>query len=149
MRHLAVLLAALPAAAAAEGAESRDALLATLATNGCAVSEAETATLFGSEGFDPEYVRRELGQMVLDGTAFLEGGSILRVRVPHCPPAEPAPTPAQALRSEIEGRGCVIDEEAALGLGADAQGLRPVIQSWLDSGAARIEGGTLRLEDCT
>lgn len=149
MRPAAVLLATLPATAAAQAEDGRAALLATLATNGCEVSEAATATLFGAEGFDPEYVRRELGRMVLDGTAFLEGGSILRVGVPHCPPAEPAPTPAQALRSEIEVRGCAIDEEAARSLGADQPGLRPVIRSWLDSGAARIEKGTLRLEGCT
>ena len=142
------LASVLPPAALAQGEQSREALLTALAMNECSVTEGETPTVFGSQGFGPEYVRRELGQMVLDETAFLEGGRVLRVPPPHCPPADPVSTPAQAFRSMIEEEGCSIDDAAARALGIDVARMRPVVQSWIDSGAATIEGRTLTLRDC-
>ena len=148
MRGLVALFFLLPAVAAAQGEQSREAMLAALAMNECSVTEGETAAVFGSRGFDGEFVRRELGQMVLDETAFLEGGRVLRVPAPHCPPADPAATPAQTFRSLIEEEGCSIDDTAVRSLGIDAMRMRAVVQSWIESGAATIEGRTLTLRDC-
>ena len=148
MRGLVAFFALLPAVAAAQEEQSREAMLTALAMNECAVTERETAAVFGSQGFDGEFVRRELGQMVLDETAFLEGGRVLRVPAPHCPPANPVATPAQTFRSMIEEEGCSIDDAAARSLGIDAARMRPVVQSWIESGAATIAGRTLTLREC-
>ena len=145
---LAAIISLSPALAAAQEDQSREALLTALAMNECAATEGETAAVFGSQGFDGEFVRRELGQMILDGTAFLEGGRVLRVKAEHCPPADPAPTPAQTFRRTIEERGCSIEHSEVRALGVDVARMRPVVQSWVDSGAATIERRTLKLRDC-
>lgn len=148
MRGRAALLILLPGMAAAQDGQSRDALLTALAMNDCAVTEDETPRVLGSQGFDGEFVRHELGQMVLDETAFLEAGYVLRVKAEYCPPVDPAPTPAQALRSEIEERGCSIDDRTARELVADIERIRPVVLSWIERGEATVEGRSLTLSNC-
>lgn len=144
----AAVLALLPTIAAAQDGGTREALLTALAMNECAVTEDETAGVFGAQGFDPEYVRHELGQMILDETAFLEAGYVLRVKADHCPPAEPAATPAQAFRQAIVDNGCSIDDDEARALGIDTARMRPVVVGWIESGAASVEWDTLTLRDC-
>ena len=107
----AAILALLPAVAGAQEDGRREALYTALAMNDCAVTEDETPEVFGSQGFDPEYVRHELGRMVLDEAAFLEGGYVLRVKAEHCPPADPVPTPAQSFRQAIVANGCSIGDD--------------------------------------
>ena len=119
MRLLVAAMLVLPCVAAAQE-QSREALLTALAMNECAVTEDETPAVFGAQGFDGEFVRHELGQMVLDGTAFLEGGYRLRVLAEYCPPTEPVPTPAQAFRVQVEQNGCTMTDEEARALGIDA-----------------------------
>ena len=148
MRLLAAAAALVPAAAIAQGEQSREALLTALAMNECAVTESETAAVFGAQGFDGEFVRRELGEMVLDGTAFLEGGRVLRVTAEHCPPVEPVPTPAQEFRRMIEENGCTISDREARELGIDLDRMRRVAQVWMESGAATVQGRTLTLAEC-
>ena len=150
-RHLVAALwvsAVLPTAGIAQEDQGRGALLTALAMNECAVTEDETAILFGSQGFDPEAVRRELGQMVVDGTAFLERGYVLRVSAPLCPPVEPVPTPAQAFRQAIVDAGCSMDEREARALEIDVEHMRPVIVDWIETGAATLDWKTLTLRDC-
>lgn len=144
----AAILALLPAVAGAQDDQDREALYTALAMNRCAVTEDETAAVFGSQGFDPEFVRQELGRMVLDETAFLEAGYVLRVKAEYCPPAEPAPTPAQSFRQAIGDNGCSIKERQARALGIDTDLMRPVVLAWLESGAASVEWDTLTLKDC-
>lgn len=148
MRALAVVVGLVPALAEGQGEQSRDAVLTALAMNACAVTEDETAALFGAQGFGGEFVRHELGEMVLDGTAFLERGYILRVKADHCPPTEPVPTPAQAFRRAIEERGCSIDDDEARSLGIEVSRMRPAVANWIESGAASLEGRTLTLTEC-
>ncbi len=146
MKLLLAATVVLPAMAAAE--QSRDAMLTALAMNECAVAEDETAAVFGAQGFDGEFVRHELGEMVLDGTAFLEGGYRLRVLADYCPPVEPVPTPAQAFRTRIEESGCTITDRETRDLGVDAALMRPVVQAWVEDGNATIDGRTLTLQEC-
>lgn len=149
MRGLAaVLVLLLPAAASAQGDQTRDALLTALAMNDCAVTEDETPAVLGSQGFEGEYVRHELGQMVLDETAFLEAGYVLRVKSEYCPPVDPAPTPAQVFRREIEERGCRIDDRTARELVTDVGRIRPVVLDWIERGEATVEGRSLTLANC-
>ena len=146
---IAALLTALPfAAVAQEDANSREAMMTALAMNGCAVTEAQTAEIFGAQGFDPEFVRHELGQMVLDETAFLEAGYVLRVKAPHCPPADPVPTPAQTFRQAIVENGCSITDAEARALDIEAARMRPAVLSWIDAGEAEVDGRTLTLQGC-
>ena len=147
MRALAAL-ALMPAVAAAQGGADRDSLYTALAMNGCAVTEDETPEVFGSQGFDPEYVRHELGQMVLDETAFLEAGHILRIKAEYCPPTNPAPTPAQSFRQAIVDNGCSIDADEMGALGFDRDLMRPVVQRWLREESAAVDWKTLTLMDC-
>lgn len=146
--RLAAALALLPVAAAAQVGDSREALFTALAMNECAVTEDETAVVFGTQGFDPEFVRHELGQMVLDETAFLEAGYVLRVKADYCPPVSPAPTPAQSFRQAIIDNGCSIDEGEARALGIDAERMRPVVVGWVESGVASLDWDTLTLREC-
>jgi hypothetical protein len=148
LRLAAGLLTTLPVSATAQYEQSRDAILTALAMNECAVTEDETAELFGAQGFDGEFVRHELGAMIVDGTAFLEGGRVLRVVTQYCPPADPVETPAQALRRAVVERDCSIDDGDARALGMDPDRMRPVVLSWIEDGAARVEKGTLTLEEC-
>ena len=148
MRAAVPVLMLLPAVAGAQDGAGREALYTALAMNECAVTEDQTSAVFGSQGFDPEYVRHELGRMLLDETAFLEGGRVLRVKADYCPPANPAPTPAQSFRQAIVENGCSMEDGEARSLGFDARLMRPVVQSWLEGGSASVEGDTLTLKDC-
>jgi hypothetical protein len=148
VKAAAVAVTLLPAVAGAQEGETREALYTALAMNECSVTEDQTPAVFGAQGFDLEYVRHELGRMVLDETAFLEKGYILRVKAEYCPPVDPAPTPAQAFRQTIVAGGCSIDDADARALGMDVERMRRVVLGWIDDGSAVVEGETLTLTEC-
>ena len=130
---------------------TEEGLMAVLSEGNCVLPLSEAGAVLGGEGFSEAFVRRTVTQMVIDGTAWVDPGGVLRIDDAICPMsnlAEAPPTPRAVIGEALRGApDCSVDEGeiASLAAGAEEDTVQAVLAALEADGEARRVGTRVSL----